>query len=51
MDKSKPAKDQIWEEGQSAETKKVFTNCNVCGRQLMDEEEFQIGMCLICASE
>lgn len=29
----------------------VFKNCNVCGRGLIDPAEFEMGMCLICASE
>lgn len=29
----------------------VFTNCNVCGRELMRSDEEAIGMCAICANE
>jgi len=29
----------------------IFRNCNVCGRELIREDEFQIGMCAICANE
>lgn len=31
--------------------KPVFTHCNVCGRELKEDAEFQMGMCLICANE
>jgi len=29
----------------------VFTNCNVCGRSLMGDSEFAMGMCTGCANE
>lgn len=31
--------------------KPVFSNCNVCGRQLSEKPEFEMRMCLICADE
>lgn len=31
--------------------KHVFSNCNVCGRELVREDEFAVGMCAICANE
>ena len=31
--------------------KHVFSNCNVCGRALARDDEFEIGMCAICANE
>lgn len=38
---------EAWE----AERKPVFTNCNVCGRQLITTDEDEMGMCQICARE
>lgn len=29
----------------------VFRHCNVCGRELKETPEFEMGMCLICAAE
>lgn len=29
----------------------IFKNCNVCGRQLVRQDELAIGMCAICANE
>jgi hypothetical protein len=29
----------------------VFSNCNVCGRELMRDDELAVGMCAICANE
>jgi hypothetical protein len=34
-----------------APARPVFTTCNVCGRGLVDKDEFAMGMCLICAAE
>lgn len=31
--------------------KPVFTHCNVCGRELISQGEFAIGMCAVCANE
>ena len=31
--------------------KPVFRNCNVCGRQLMEYTEYEMGMCLVCSNE
>lgn len=39
------------EEAAEQKAKHVFNNCNVCGRELMREDEFEIGMCAICANE
>lgn len=33
------------------ERQTVFTNCNVCGRQLIETSEEEMGMCQICARE
>lgn len=29
----------------------IFTRCNVCGRELVRNDEFAIGMCAVCANE
>lgn len=29
----------------------VFTNCNVCGRELMTSDEESMGMCRLCSGE
>lgn len=29
----------------------VFSNCNVCGRELIRQDEFACGMCMFCANE
>lgn len=29
----------------------IFSRCNVCGRELVRDDEFAIGMCAICANE
>jgi len=29
----------------------VFTNCNVCGRTLIREDELAVGACAICMNE
>lgn len=31
--------------------KPIFSNCNVCGRQLVRDDELSVGMCAICANE
>ena len=33
------------------EGERVFTNCNVCGRELIMTDEEAMGMCQICANE
>lgn len=29
----------------------VFTHCNVCGIRLRDSDEYEMGMCIRCATE
>lgn len=29
----------------------IFSNCNVCGRKLHYAEEYEVGMCNLCANE
>lgn len=31
--------------------KPIFTTCNVCGRELVRQDELAVGMCAVCANE
>jgi hypothetical protein len=35
----------------AAKMEAIFKNCNVCGRELVREDELAVGMCAICANE
>lgn len=39
------------DDDEDGKPKPIYTTCNVCGRGLVADDEFEMGMCLICAAE